>query len=311
MFGRSNTDLREALGGLPRYIATPMTAKHRFFTFLDAEILPDQGLIAIASAEAFVLGVLSSSSHVNWAYAAGGTLEDRPRYNNSLCFDAFPFPDPPRELREEIGRVAERLDQHRKDAIARDERVTMTGMYNVVEKLRSGEKLTDKERAVHEIAACGVLRDLHDELDRLVAQAYGWPWPMQREEVLERLVALHDERVEEEKRGIIRWLRPEYQVPRFGGAAPAAAEPELDLPEAAAAEAVAVEERQPWPTAAIEQIGAAKARVAAAPATPAEVASAFARAPVPLVARHLETLMMVGELRLIGGGRYAAVAEPL
>jgi hypothetical protein len=181
-------------------------------------------------------------------------------------------------------------------------------MYNVVEKLRSGEKLTDKERAVHEIAACGVLRDLHDELDRLVAQAYGWPWPMEREEVLERLVALHDERVEEEKRGIVRWLRPEYQIPRFGGAAPAA-KPELDLPETPAPETA--EERQPWPAGAIEQIGAAKAHVAAAPATPAEVASAFARAPVTLVARHLETLMMVGELRLIGGGRYEAVAEPL
>jgi hypothetical protein len=31
----------------------------------------------------------------------------------------------------------------------------------------------------------------------------------------------------------------------------------------------------------------------------------------PLVARHLETLVMVGELRLIGDGRYAAVTEPL
>ncbi|MEJ7812008.1 MAG: hypothetical protein WKG32_16465 [Gemmatimonadaceae bacterium] len=51
----------------------------------------------------------------------------------------------------------------------------MTGMYNVVEKLRSGDALTAKEKAVHELAACGVLRDLHDELDRLVAGAYGWP----------------------------------------------------------------------------------------------------------------------------------------
>jgi hypothetical protein len=45
---------------------------------------------------------------------------------------------------------------------------------------------------------------------------------MEREEILERLVALHDERVEEEKRGTVRWLRPEYQIPRFG----------RDLPEA-------------------------------------------------------------------------------
>jgi hypothetical protein len=231
-------------------------------------------------------------------------------YVKSACFDPFPFPDSPKHLRERIGLVAEALDQHRKDAIARDERVTMTGMYNVVEKLRSGEKLTDKERAVHEIAACHSLLDLHDELDRLVAEAYGWPWPMEREEVLERLVALHDERVEEEKRGIVRWLRPEYQVPRFGSGAQAAAEPALDLPEEPAA-AAAPEEKRPWPAGAVEQIGAAKACVAAAPATPAEVADTFAGAPVQLVARHLETLAMVGEVRLLPDGRYEAVTEPL
>jgi len=208
--------------------------------------------------------------------------------------------------------VAEALDQHRKDAIDRDERVTMTGMYNVVEKLRSGEKLTEKERAIHEIAACGVLKDIHDELDQLVAQAYGWTWPMEREEVLERLVALHDERVEEEKRGIIRWLRPEYQVPRFGGAAAAAqAEPALELPPEQAAEPPVAEAPRPWPAGAIEQIGAAKAGVTGSPATPAEVAAAFAGAPVALVTRHLDTLVMVGEVRKLPDGRYEAVAEPL
>jgi hypothetical protein len=240
-FGRNREEFRPALNDLGRYIATAETSKHRIFVFFDVSVAPDNMLVCIASREEFDLGVLSSSLHVFWALAAGGRLGvgNDPRYNKTRCFDPFPFPDPPTHLRAQIGLVAEALDQHRKDAIARDERVTMTGMYNVVEKLRSGEKLTDKERAVHEIAACGVLRDLHDELDRLVARAYGWPWPMEREEVLERLVALHDERVEEEKHGIVRWLRPEYQVPRFGGAAPAAEEPALDLPEAPAAEAAA------------------------------------------------------------------------
>ena len=81
---------------------------------------------------------------------------------------------------ERIRALADKLAQHLKDAIARDERVTMTGMYNVVEKLRSGEALTTKERAIHEVAACGILRDMHDELDALVAEAYGWPWPMEK-----------------------------------------------------------------------------------------------------------------------------------
>lgn len=312
-YGEPRPEFRRAVSALPFFMATPYVSKHHFFVAVDSKIAPDEKIVTIALADPFYLGVLASSEHRFWALLAGTRLGigNDPTYNNSLCFDPFPFPDPPRELREEIGRVAERLDQHRKDAIARDERVTMTGMYNVVEKLRSGDRLTDKERVIHEVAACGVLKDIHDELDRLVARAYGWEWPMDREEVLERLVALHDERVDEEKRGIIRWLRPEYQVPRFGGAAAATREePALELPAEPAAAAPA-EQARPWPGGAIEQIGAVKAQLAALPATPPEVAAAFAGASVPLVTRHLDTLAMVGEVRVLGDGRYEVVTEPL
>jgi hypothetical protein len=53
-------------------------------------------------------------------------------------------------------------------------------------------------------------------LDKLAFEAYGWPDTLTDEEILEKLVALNRERAEEEKRGHVRWLRPDYQVPRFG-----------------------------------------------------------------------------------------------
>jgi hypothetical protein len=59
-----------------------------------------------------------------------------------------------------------------------------------------------------------VLKQIHDELDAAVAEAYGWPADLADEQILERLVALNHERAEEEKRGIIRWLRPEFQNPQ-------------------------------------------------------------------------------------------------
>lgn len=307
-FHRIRQDLRQAMAGLGRVAVTVETMKHRFFTFLTTTTAPDHSLVCIAVDDGSVLGVLSSVIHVTWALAAGGRLGfgNDPRYNRTVCFDPFPFPLPHAPLRARIAALAERLDAHRKAAIARDERVTMTGMYNVVEKLRSGEPLTPKERAIHEIAACGVLRDLHDELDALVAEAYGWPWPMEKEEILERLVALHDERVAEEKRGVVRWLRPDYQIPRFGADLPAAT---LDLGAAAEAKAAPIAERRPWPKSAVEQLAALGALVAQRRVTVEEAAASFDGAKRELVARHLETLAMMGEVTVDAGGRYEAARK--
>jgi hypothetical protein len=303
---RTRPELRRALVGLPRYVATPETAKHRFFLFLGSDIAPDHALVAIALADAHYLGVLSSRIHATWSLGAGTRLGvgNDPRYNKSVCFDPFPFPEPSPDVRVKISALAERLDQHRTDAIARDEKVTMTGMYNVVEKLRSGAALTAKERSIHEVAACGVLRDLHGELDALVAQAYGWPWPLDNDEILDRLVKLHDQRVEEEKGGLIRWLRPEYQVPR---SAPKNASAELDLPEVAVSPAVDV--LRPWPASAVEQLAAISAVLGGRSLTAADVIAAFDGAKRDLVTRHLDTLALMGEVTIDDGGRYATARK--
>jgi len=117
---RNNEDLRQSLAGLPRYIATGQTAKHRGFQFLDAGILPDDKLIAIALDDAYFLGVLSSRVHGVWALAAGGWMGvgNDPVYNKSKCFDAFPFPDATPEQQQRIRELAEELDAHRKRVLS-------------------------------------------------------------------------------------------------------------------------------------------------------------------------------------------------
>ncbi len=74
IFGEPRRDLRPALQGVVRYIATVETAKHRLFVFQPTDILPDNKLICIASADAYHLGVVSSAIHVHWAIEAGGRL---------------------------------------------------------------------------------------------------------------------------------------------------------------------------------------------------------------------------------------------
>ena len=197
--------------------------------------------------------------------------------------------------------------QHLEDALARDDAVTMTAMYNLVEKLRANEELTIKERQIHEIAACGVLRDLHDDLDQAVAECYGWPWPLAEGAILEALVVLHDERKAEEEIGKVRWLRPEYQTLRF--APGELAEQTTAFPELAA-ESVESREKVDWPSSAIDQIAALKSAVLKAPGDVEEIASRFRGARRALVERHLETLTILAEVRLTEDGRFHAAEQP-
>jgi hypothetical protein len=307
-FGRPRPELREMLGGLPRFIATLEVSKYRYFVFLDGLAAPDGTLVCIASDDSYLLAVLSSGAHVPWALASAGRLGvgNDPRYSKTLCLEAFPFPDAMAAMRATISEVGEKLDAHRKAAIERDEVVTMTGMYNVVEKLKSTEALTPKERKIHEIAACGVLKDLHGELDALVAKAYGWEWPLEKDVILERLVALHDERVKEEKAGKVRWLRPDYQIPRFAKDLPVA-EAALGLTDAAPA---AAKKAKPpaWPADVISQIGAIKRLLADEALSADDVAARFTGAKADIVRRHLDILLVMGEVQQNPDGRYQGAA---
>ena len=212
LFGSQRTTLRAALDGLSRYIATVYVSKHRCFVFLPTSILPDDTLVAVASGDAFHLGVLSSHVHVCWSLAKGGTLVDRPIYNNSQCFSTFPFPNASNVQKNRIRKLGEEIDQHRQKQQNLHQDLSLTGMYNVLETLRSGRSLTAKEQHIHTIGLVSVLRKLHDELDSAVVDAYGWPTGLPDDEILTRIVSLNAERADEERNGLVRWLRPEFQT---------------------------------------------------------------------------------------------------
>ncbi|MGH7717026.1 MAG: type IIL restriction-modification enzyme MmeI, partial [Vulcanimicrobiaceae bacterium] len=178
VMGKPRTELRPALDGLRRYIATVETAKHRCFVFLDSAILPDNMLVAIASDDAFQLGALSSRTHAIWTACSGGTLEDRPRYTKSRCFDPFPFPDASETQKDEIRALAEDLHAHRKRRQREHPNLTLTEMYNVLEKLRAGvgpDALGTEDKRTFDDGLVLILKELHDRLDQAVARAYGWP----------------------------------------------------------------------------------------------------------------------------------------
>ena len=304
LFAEARVVMRASLSGLKRYIVTGQVAKHRVFQFLDASILPDDKLIAIALDDAFSLGILSSQLHICWALATGGTLEDRPVYSKSTCFDTFPFPDEDTgltpALRERIATLAEHIDAHRKRVLGlagtaggdfasaarmsatqsppapalpaagttASAALTLTGLYNVLAALRAGRALTAKEKAIHTQGLVGVLRELHDELDAAVLAAYGLPPHASSDAILAHLVQLNTQRAQQEAQGHIRWLRPSFQNPQKS-----LSKQELVPLENTALEADSIEQKplskekqtQPWPATLPEQVGAVAALLSASP----------------------------------------------
>jgi hypothetical protein len=319
-FAEDQPRMRISVKGLHRYIATGQVAKHRVFQWLDQSILPDDKLIAIASDDALHLGVLSSQVHGYWALVAGGRLGvgNDPVYSKSTCFDTYPFPSEETgltpQLTDRIRSLAEQLDAHRKTRQAAHSTVTITGMYNVLEKLRSGEALTAADRTLNDNGLVSVLRSLHDELDAAVLAAYGWAdlsLPADTDALLLRLVELNTKRAHEETAGTVRWLRPDFQRGAGQGEQTAIegdAEVEGGNKENSATTAKAITTSKPWPSGLADQIKSVAdvLEVAGAGLDLEALAARFSgrgrwRERLPTI---LDALVALGRARTQGDGRW-------
>lgn len=279
IFGEPRSEMRPAMEGLLRYIGTVDTARHRTFQFLSSDMTVDDKVVVIASDDAAFLSVLSSEIHVTWATRAGGWLGagNDPVYVKTRTFEPFPFPAWTNEQRLALAEAGERLDGFRKARLKEHPNLTLTRLYNALEAHRAfrafGKAMTDQESADFEAGSVLILDEIHQDINRLTREAYGWPQDETAEELLGRLVALNAERASEEANGDIRWLRPEYQKPRFAPRHVAGRDTgDLigDLPAAKAA-------RTAFPLDRTDQHLAVLSRLHAAlgPLSPADIAAEF------------------------------------
>jgi hypothetical protein len=131
-----------------------------------------------------------------------------------------------------------------------------------------------------------------------------FPFPeLQRSQ--ESLVALNHQRADEERRGLIRWLRREFQNPdgRTQQAMPVEA---AGTPEKAKQ---AEPQKRPWPKSLSAQAAAVQTALAelAAPTDEVEIAKRYTDANKDRIAELFETLSPLGKARQLDDGRYVAV----
>ena len=302
IYGEARNTFRPALQGIDRMIVTSLTASNRIFIFAPSTTIADSTTVMFALDAGEHLAVMSSRLHVVWATNAGARLGvgNDPRYNKSRCFDPFPFSDITDDLRSHLRALGEELDAHRKRQQAAHPKLTLTQMYNVLEKLRAGDTIEGKDREIYDQGLIGILKDLHDQIDAAVAEAYGWPVDLSDEDILFRLVALNKTRAEEEARGHIRWLRPEYQNPK-GTEITTGKTTEMDLG------AVATVEKAPWPKTLPEQIAVVRETLGEmGEATPEQIARRFLRARAATITPLLQSLAALGQAEQLSDNRFGA-----
>ena len=188
-------------------------------------------------------------------------------------------------------------------------RLTLTQIYNVLEKLRAGTPLNRQDETIKDKGLVLILRELHDKIDALVSEAYGWPNDLSDDEILARLVALNAERAAEEKRGFVRWLRPEYQRGRAGVAAePAQLAPEEQLEAEFVTEAGKMQKLW-FPAADVERMAAVYAALASAsaPLNARAIAAIFRQGArvEPAISRILKAWARIGQFHTADGKTFS------
>ena len=177
-YAEARPGMRAALKGLPRFIATPRVSKHRLFVWMKQEVLANDGTIVFARSDDYFFGILHSRVHEVWARAQGTQLREEKsgaRYTPTTSFETFPFPKPTPAQEAAIADAARELVAKRDEWLAgKDAKPRhLTRLYN--------ERPTWLDLA-------------HQKLDAAVFAAYGWDPALPDAEILEKLLALNQER---------------------------------------------------------------------------------------------------------------------
>jgi len=138
------------------YILVPSVSseKRRYVPmgFVDPKVVASNLVLIIPKATLYHFGVLESNVHMAWMRAVCGRLEMRYRYSNDIVYNNFPWPAPSDSQKAKIEQTAQAI----LDARALYPDSSLADLYD-------------------ELTMPPELRKAHQDNDRAVMQAYGFP----------------------------------------------------------------------------------------------------------------------------------------
>jgi len=120
--------------------------------FMSPNVLASDLVFLIPDATLYHFGILESNVHMAWMRAVCGRLEMRYRYSKDVVYNNFPWPTPTEEQKAKIEQTAQAI----LDARAKYPDSSLADLYD-------------------EVAMPIELRKAHQDNDRAVMQAYGFP----------------------------------------------------------------------------------------------------------------------------------------
>ncbi len=138
------------------YLLIPATSseQRRYIPigYVDRKVIPNNAVQIIPNATLYHFGILTSNVHMAWMRAVCGRLEMRYRYSANIVYNNFPWPSPTEEQMAKIEQTAQAI----LDARAKYPDSSLADLYD-------------------ELTMPVELRKAHQENDRAVMQAYGFP----------------------------------------------------------------------------------------------------------------------------------------
>jgi type II restriction/modification system DNA methylase subunit YeeA len=212
--GETVPGLRAKAARVFRLIGTPRVAKHRFFVWIEPQVLPDSRVNVIARDDDVMFGLLHARCHVAWSLGLGGRhgVGNDPQYTPSTGFATFPFPEgltPNRPAAEygndpralAVAAAARRLNELRAAWLNPPDLVELVrevvlGFPDCIVPVSPKAATILKRRTLTNLynERPAWLDNAHRELDAAVAAAYGWPADIAEEDALARLLDLNRER---------------------------------------------------------------------------------------------------------------------
>ena len=138
------------------YIVVPSVSSERRryvpMGFLTSDTIPTNLVLIIPDATLYHFGILESNVHMAWMRSVCGRLEMRYRYSKDVVYNNFPWPSPTDEQKAKIEKTAQAI----LDARAKYPDSSLADLYD-------------------ELTMPVELRKAHQDNDRAVMQAYGFP----------------------------------------------------------------------------------------------------------------------------------------